>query len=193
VIERAPAGTELPGAVAFRFVGSQKYLTTNIYGDQHRQNAAEEGLASIPSLPADLIANTVEYAVGCPADTTNFEGAGYHYSPMTVQQGPPTKLQLFELKVGQGHGGSGFGVKSLFGAYWRSQHWRNTISQSPHLDRDETCFFLFGKVVTDLMGTGRIRIKLRFKLVKCNIAELCTYFHSQTQPLAPIQASKIPA
>jgi|UniRef100_A0A7S2XK46 hypothetical protein len=150
-IERAPPQMNLPHMVAFRVVGTQRYLTNVMYGDRPRQDAAE-ALASVPSnipiLP-DIIPTIIDYAIGRPTQDTNFEGSGFHYSPMTAEEqvqgtatggGPaPNKFQLFQLeKVRDSHF---FGVKSLFGTYWRSQHWVKKVSQSPHLLADETWQF----------------------------------------------------
>jgi hypothetical protein len=147
VIERAPTALGLPGTVAFRVAGSHKYLTTIMYGDSHRQKAAES-LAAFQSLLPEHIPKIVDYAVDRPTDETNFEGAGYNYSPMTTQEGPPTKLQLFELE-GVPADRNRLGVKSLFGTYWRSQHWDNIVSQSPHLLGDETWYFSVQKESTN--------------------------------------------
>jgi hypothetical protein len=138
VIERAPEGLGLPNAVAFRVFGTQKYLTNIMYGDRHRQQCAE-ALAAVPGLLPVHIPEIVAFAIGRPTGETNFEGPGFNYCPMTVQDGPPTKLQLFVLESVRG--ANRFGVKSLFGTYWRSQHWVKKISQSPHLLGDETWYF----------------------------------------------------
>ncbi len=93
VIEQGP----LPNTIAFRVVGTQKYLTNIMYGDRHRQSTAEV-LAAAKFLLPDHIPTIIDYAIGRPTDETNFEGPGYNYSPMNAQDGPPTKLQLFELE-----------------------------------------------------------------------------------------------
>jgi len=197
-IEDAPSSLGLPGAVAFRVVGSMgnlnthntitsndenMYLTNVMYGDEERQSTAE-ALASIPSLLSVHIPLVVDYCIGRPTGEANFEGAGFNYSPMTVQRGgggqqrgcnscdekednsgggnggstsatsitcsnpntnmpllQPNKLQVFELTALDHYQSNRFGIKSVFGTYWRSQHWNNTVSQSPHLLGDETWHF----------------------------------------------------
>lgn len=137
VIEQGP----LPNTIAFRVVGTQKYLTNIMYGDRHRQSTAEV-LAAAKFLLPDHIPTIIDYAIGRPTDETNFEGPGYNYSPMNAQDGPPTKLQLFELESVHGSASHvAFGVRSLFGTYWRSQWWEHTVSQSPHLLGDEMWYF----------------------------------------------------
>jgi hypothetical protein len=151
-IEAAPDKFGDPSAVVFRVVsdnddGTQntsntRYLTNIMYGDTHRQTAAQ-ALAAIPALVLDTIPLTVDFAVGRPTEETNFEGPGFNYSSMTAQPGPVTRLQLFRLeRATTSRNDSSFGVKSLFGTYWRSQHWNGTISQSPHCLGDETWGFV---------------------------------------------------
>jgi hypothetical protein len=151
MIEHAPAALKIPGTVAFRVVlpstaganDEHKYLTNIMYGDDLRQSTAET-MAAIPSLLADHIPLVIDFSIGRPTGETDFEGAGFNYSPMTIQRAGshnggipcPNKLQVFVLQC-QGGGGR-FGVKSLFGTYWRSQHWDQIVSQSPHCLRDET-------------------------------------------------------
>jgi len=156
-IERAPSSLRLPEAVSFRVIGAMNslnnhntiadndnmYLTNVMYSDKDRQSVTE-ALASIPSLLSDLIPDIVDYCIDRPTRETNFEGAGFNYSPMTIQRGmgvsgQPNKLQVFELTntVRPNY----FGVKSVFGTYWRSQHWNKTVSQSPHRLGDETWYF----------------------------------------------------
>jgi hypothetical protein len=132
-----------PSAVAFRVVNTKLYLTNILYGDELRQTLAST-LAAIPQLLADMIPSIVDYAIGRPTDDTNFEGPGYHYSPMTLREagggprGGPNKLQMFELERVPG----GLGIKSVLGGtYWRSQHWNHTVSQAPDCLRDETWNF----------------------------------------------------
>mmetsp|Transcript_8188 Transcript_8188/g.9880 ORF Transcript_8188/g.9880 Transcript_8188/m.9880 type:complete len:245 (-) Transcript_8188:571-1305(-) len=137
-----------PGAVAFRVAGTQQYLTMMIYGDQLRQDTSN-ALACLPSLLPDHIPAIVDYAVDRPTPSENFEGAGFNYSPMTLQQGPPNKLQLFTLEKRRNDCHS-LGVKSLFGSYWRSQHWDKIVSQSPHLLGDETWWFAEQDVINRL-------------------------------------------
>jgi len=140
------AATIPPGAVAFRVLGTQKYLTMMIYDDQARQDTSS-ALASIPSLLSDHIPGIVDYAIDRPTEEGNFEGAGFNYSPMIIQDGPPNKLQLFTLEFPSSSRyyrnppNTRLGVKSLFGCYWRSQHWDKIVSQSPHLLGDETWNF----------------------------------------------------
>ena len=156
------ASSEISGAVAFQVVAEPKeeeeakkesslesdescpyYLTVQMYGDEHRQIASQM-LAGIQEVNADNIPSIVDYAIARPTADSNFEGSGFNYSPMIVLPSQaPTKLQLFYLETPPGYqhprsSNNRFGIKSLFGTYWRSQHWENTISQSPHLLRDET-------------------------------------------------------
>jgi hypothetical protein len=151
-IEAAPENFGDPSAVVFRVVfdnddGTQntsntRYLTNIMYGDTHRQ-AAAQALAAIPALVLDAIPLTVDFAIGRPTEETNFEGSGFNYSSMTAQPGPVTRLQLFRLeRPNNPRNDSSFGVKSLFGTYWRSQHWDESISQSPHCLEDETWYFV---------------------------------------------------
>lgn len=118
--------------VAFRVVGSNRYLSVTLYGDDVR-NATAEALSHTPILPA-LIPDVVKYVVDRSTDTENFEGAGYNYSPHTAEAGPPGLLQLFSLERTVG---GRYGIKSLFNTYWRSQHWNRTVSQAPHCLGDE--------------------------------------------------------
>lgn len=156
-IVRAPPSLGLPNAVAFRVVGARNninannifennsnhnsnlYLTNVVYSDEQRQTTAET-LSSIPSLLSDHIPTIIDFCMGRPTDEDNFEGAGFNYSPMTIQRGSePNKLQLFELVSTNRN--NYFGVRSLFGTYWRSQHWNQTVSQASHLFADETWYF----------------------------------------------------
>lgn len=144
-IEAVP---DVPHAVAFRVSGTDLYLTNVMYGDKPRQEISNV-LASIPDLLPDNIGMIVDYAVGRPTDESNFEGAGFHYSPMTAQRGPPNKLQMFVLESTTGDAKScKLGVKSLFGTYWRSPDWDNNVTQSPNLLADET--FYFKKIKLDM-------------------------------------------
>ena len=113
--------------VAFRVVGSNRYLSVTLYGDDVR-NATAEALSHTPILPA-LIPDVVKYVVDRSTGTENFEGAGYNYSPHTAEAGPPGLLQVFSLERAVG---GRYGIKSLFNTYWRSQHWNRTVSQAPH-------------------------------------------------------------
>jgi hypothetical protein len=159
VIEAAPETFNDPSAVVFRVAGTQMYLTNILYGDTHRQAAAEALLAAIPDnlVVADTIPLIVDFAIGRPTEDTNFEGSGFNYSPMTVVQpaglrpssssssssSTNTRLQLFYLErteASRRNQTSYFGIKSVFGTYWRSQHWNGTISQSPHCLSDETWY-----------------------------------------------------
>jgi hypothetical protein len=141
------ASTDLPGTVAFQVDDGTKdlyYLTVHMYGDECREDAAQ-ALAAVPDVLADTIPLVVDYAIGRPTGETNFEGPGFNYSPMTASKNnnsntKPTKLQLFTLvpPPRRHNPPSSFGVRSLFGSYWRSQHWDNVVSQSSHLLGDET-------------------------------------------------------
>ena len=136
--------------VAFRLEGDKhcRYLTAVLYGDEMRNRIAYE-LGSIKGLPQDVIPQVVEYAVGPATTKDNFEGSGFNYSPMVVQEPPPpaaaigvgnqrrrppNKLQMFRLERQQQRSrqqqtSTVVAVKSLFGSYWRHQWWENTISQ----------------------------------------------------------------
>lgn len=132
---------EIPGAVAFRVAGPEELCLTNImYGDRERQALATE-LSATSELLVDAIPLIVDFAIGRASDDNNFEGAGFNYSPMRAQRAShngPNKLQMFQLeRAAQPHAGRSLGIKSLFGTYWRSQHWSGTVSQSPHLLGDE--------------------------------------------------------
>ena len=118
--------------VAFRVVGSNRYLSVTLYGDDVC-NATAEALSHTPILPA-LIPDVVKYIVDQSTGTENFEGAGYNYSPHTAEAGPPGLLQVFSLERAVG---GRYGIKSLFNTYWRSQHWNRTVSQAPHCLGDE--------------------------------------------------------
>jgi len=150
------ASSEIPGAVSFEVLqddsdnsdndSENQYLTVQMYGDEIRQDAAQV-LASVPDVLADAIPTVVDYAIGRPTGETNFEGAGFNYSPMIALRGgggatgAPTKLQLFTLEKNTRRSRYSYGVRSLFGTYWRSQHWDGVVSQSPHLLDDETWRF----------------------------------------------------
>ena len=103
-----------------------------MYGDDVR-NAAAAVLSRTPVLPSH-IPQIVDYAIARPTDRSNFEGRGFNYSPLTAQEGPPGPLQVFELTA-EPHGK--YGIKTLFGSYWRSEHWNKRVSQSPHCQGDE--------------------------------------------------------
>lgn len=117
---------------------SPLYLTINMYGDIVQRTISEAVANHTPLLPVH-VPLIVDFLVDRPTGQENFEGAGFNYSPMTLA-GPatpncPSFLQVFQL-VRQD--GGGYGIKSLFGTYWRSEHWNGTVSQSPHCLRDET-------------------------------------------------------
>ena len=130
------------------------YLTNVMYGDEVRQRAAD-GLAGIPSLPAEIIPGIVEHVAGRATNANNFEGAGFDYTPMRMQKvkkgTPPNKMQqfIFVESLEDGHPArfssicQRLGVKSLFGTYWRSQHWDQVVSQSSHMLGDETWRFYY--------------------------------------------------
>lgn len=128
---------KMAGVVSFRVHDTNLYLTNIMYGDEARQTVATE-LASVPGILADNIASIVDFAVGRPTGEDNFEGAGFNYSPMTVQAGPPNKLQMFRLEPGIRYRlEPGIGIQSLFGTYWRSPCWDQAVTQSPNLLGDE--------------------------------------------------------
>lgn len=133
------------------------YLTNVMYGDEVRQRAAD-GLAGIPSLPAEIIPDIVDSVAGRATNSNNFEGAGFDYTPMRMQKvkkgTPPNKMQQFvlvESLEADGHPArfpsicQRLGVKSLFGTYWRSQHWDQVVSQSSHMLGDETWRFYYDR------------------------------------------------
>jgi hypothetical protein len=136
VLERAPLNDD---AIAFRVEGSHKYLTVVMYGDEERNRVADV-LASHPTLLPELIPCVVNFTAGTATKETNFEGAGFNYNPMTAQvTNSPNNLQVFQLEpTGRTNM---FGVKTLFGTYWRHQHWKSQISQSDHCMGDEQFYF----------------------------------------------------
>mmetsp|Transcript_36165 Transcript_36165/g.66716 ORF Transcript_36165/g.66716 Transcript_36165/m.66716 type:complete len:118 (+) Transcript_36165:1508-1861(+) len=109
------------------------YLTVQPYGDDVRNSAADALARSTPLLPVHIV-DVVDYAADVASGEGGFEGAGFNYKPLTAADGPPRWLQVFEL---ESHGLGRYGVRSLFGTYWRSQHWNRTVSQSPHCLGDE--------------------------------------------------------
>eukprot|EP00538_Stauroneis_constricta_P007292 CAMPEP_0119556900 /NCGR_PEP_ID=MMETSP1352-20130426/8711_1 /TAXON_ID=265584 /ORGANISM="Stauroneis constricta, Strain CCMP1120" /LENGTH=220 /DNA_ID=CAMNT_0007603913 /DNA_START=81 /DNA_END=743 /DNA_ORIENTATION=+ len=118
--------------------GDPKYLTIVMYGDEPRQSLLEQLASNSPLLP-EMIGEVVDFTVGAPTNDDNFEGAGFNYSPMTLQPGPPNMLQVFEM---EGIGGGRFGIKTSFNTYWRSQHWDGLVSQSPHRLGDELWYIM---------------------------------------------------
>jgi hypothetical protein len=121
---------------------SPLYLTINMYGDEAQRTITEAVANYTPLLPVH-VPLIVDFLVDRPTGPGNFEGPGYNYSPLTLAPGSPNYgpsfLQVF-LLVRNGDNVLGerrYGIKSLFGTYWRSEHWNNTISQSPHCEGDE--------------------------------------------------------
>lgn len=122
------------GLVAFRVLcDGEKYLTVCPYGDDVRNEAATALAQNSPLLPVHIV-DIVNFVADEASAEGNFEGAGFNYRPITVTNGPPTWLQVFEL---ENQGLDRYGIKSRFGTYWRSQHWNKTVSQSPHCLGDE--------------------------------------------------------
>ena len=156
--------------VAFRVKGTRLYLTQHLYDDEARNSLihvllTEECNSVSAILLPELIPPIVEYAVDQGSDSTNFEGAGFCYQPMTVEPPctmtkKPSLLQQFTLVEPTPEDSNSnifrrdgdyfreangryllrerrWGIRSRFGKYWRSQHWDNTVSQSSHLLGDE--------------------------------------------------------
>ena len=123
--------------VAFRVEGTSRYLTLNPYGSGARAHTLDIlSSCEMPMLLPDLYGNIVDYIVGDATDVTSWEGNGFNYAPMTAEESTsPTILQSFCI---EGNDPYNVGIKSIFGNYWRSQHWKEIISQSSHLMRDET-------------------------------------------------------
>lgn len=126
--------------VAFHIDGTNRFLTLNPYGE----GAQADTLALLSScefpIPPELLPNVVNYLVE-PLAGASFEGAGFNYAAMTAEEGSgndgrtPGLLQSFRVF---GTDLSNVHFESVFGKYWRSQHWDHTISQADHTHRDET-------------------------------------------------------
>lgn len=156
--------------IAFRVKGTHRYLTQHLYDEEARNSLTKVLLTECNSvysiLLPELIPPIVEYAIDQGSDSTNFEGAGFCYQPMTVEPPcimtkKPSLLQQFTLvePTPQEDTNTNFfrrdgdyfreangryllrerrwGIRSRFGKYWRSQHWDSTVSQSSHLLGDE--------------------------------------------------------
>lgn len=124
--------------IAFRVEGTSRYLTLNPYGNARAHILESLSSSEMPMLLPDLYENIIDYIVGDETGANNFEGRGFNYDPMKAEEShtsSPTILQSFCIEGDSLHE---IGVKSVFGKYWRSQHWENTISQSPHMLLDET-------------------------------------------------------
>ena len=139
-IERVNDGTGQQDTVAFRLGGTNKYLTLVMYRDEQRQLILESLAQSAKKLLPEHLPRIVDYVMARPTSEDNFEGAGFCYAPMTAQPGPPNVLQKFIIEQVPRRRVNYCGIKSLYGTYWRSQHWDKTVSQSPHLLGDETWF-----------------------------------------------------
>ena len=141
VIEQAPNRPN--GWITFSPVDGQtnKYLTVNMYGDETKSTVLETLSRNVPSLLPEHIIDIVDYIVDTSTNDDNFEGSGFNYQPMTLQDGPPNLQQVFQLKWNNIHQYHRMGIKTSFGTFWRSQHWKSIISQSPHLEGDETFYF----------------------------------------------------
>jgi hypothetical protein len=108
-----------------------------MYGDEARSEAIR--LLTQPQTLGkhigcgDIIRTIVDFAF--VSYSTSFEGDGFDYTPMRAATGGPGPQynQLFAVEKIYNE----WGIKSLFDAYWRSQHWTNTVSQSDHCQRDE--------------------------------------------------------
>merc|ERR1712113_323465 len=111
--------------------------TVTMYGDQWRDAVVDALSKSSPLLP-EHITLIVDFAVPRQTDSSNFEGSGYNYSPITAEEGPPNLLQVFEITHGNF---PGYGIKTTFDTYLRSQHWERKVGQSPHCLGDERWTF----------------------------------------------------
>lgn len=141
LIEKAP--NKPNGWITFSLVQQEnKYLTVNMYGDQIKATVLDTLSRNVPNLLPEHIIDIVDYVVDAPTNDDNFEGRGFNYQPMTIQDGPPNLQQIFQLKwnknIPQQYR---MGVKTSFGTFWRSPDWEHTVSQSPHLLGDETFYF----------------------------------------------------
>ena len=115
-----------------------KYLTLPLYGDRRRAEVAEALEEGCTSLLPEHIPPVIAFAVSDGTDADNFEGAGYDYTPMTANpangnNGQPGYSQVFTLEEVHGY----YGIRSLHGKYWRSQWWKEKVSQAPHCSTDE--------------------------------------------------------
>ena len=141
VIEQSPVANDAGNPmVTFRLQGTtQFYLTQNPFGDAAQAQLLETliDLQWDKALPPEVLRQIVQYAVATGSSDSNFEGAGFDYTPMKAVEGPPGLLQSFNLE-GNIHR---MAIRSPFGKYWRSQYWNNTVSQSSHWLRDETWTF----------------------------------------------------
>lgn len=117
-----------------------KFLNLPLYGDDYMNRIAAILAECASDLLPELIPTILEYIVVGETDQTNFEGPGFNYTPMTAEvgerRGEPGPSQIFTLQAQPGH--NRFGIKSICGKYWRSQHWTGTVSQSDHCLGDET-------------------------------------------------------
>ena len=115
-----------------------KFLTFPLYGDDYMNKIAAVLTECASDLLPELIPTILEYIVVGETDQTNFEPA--NYTAMTAdigeRRGEPGPSQIFTLQPQPGN--NRFGIKSICGKYWRSQHWTGTVSQSDHCLGDET-------------------------------------------------------
>ena len=141
VIEDAPVANNIANTntryIAFRIDGTSRYLTINPYGNAAKVHAIEVlSSCNLPLLQTDLYQNFVDYHIDNATADSAPEGEGYNYASMTAQDSDsPTISQSFCI---EGNDFNAVGFKSYFGNYWCSQHWTRTISQAPHMRRDET-------------------------------------------------------
>lgn len=115
------------------------YLTVTMYGNEMRKDIASSIVQSTPIVPC-LVWRIVDFLIPKASTEHNFEGAGFNYSAMTAESGPPSPTQLFE-PVSHRRFSDGrhqqWAWRTFFGTYLRSQHWSKTVSQSMHCQRDE--------------------------------------------------------
>ena len=142
--------------IAFRIDGTSRYLTINPYGNAAKAYTLEVlSSCNLPMLLPDLYQKIVDYQVEDATTDGDWEGQGYNYASMTAQESnSPTIFQSFCIEGNELHS---VGIKSYFGNYWRSQHWTHTISQAPHMERDETWQLSVFPFSPQLVG-GRYRV-----------------------------------
>ncbi|CAJ1950808.1 unnamed protein product [Cylindrotheca closterium] len=120
--------------VAFRLKDTNLYLSQNPYGKLAKAEALNS-IAALP-IPPEISREIVDFAVG--QENISFEGEGFDYRAMQLEQGPPGLLQQFTL---EGLRLNQVGVKSVYGKYWRGPHLSNTVMQSSHqLDEEDFSF-----------------------------------------------------
>lgn len=138
--------------IMIRLDGTNLYLTHVMYNDKARNDMMDSLLSILPMMiPEEVASHILDFAIDCPSNESSFEGSGYNYHPMTALwrgrsdqdgdnglNGETNLLQCFHLEsLPNRNRSNGYGVKSVFGTYWRDQWWSNTISQSPICAGDE--------------------------------------------------------